>query len=302
LPESTEPNLPPDQPAPPRYVLRPPERSRRGKGFLAMCGTVIWPGIGHVIVGESKRGLGWFLISFTIAAAVWLALWFPFLVAALILLIPLEVITCLLCLFDAYRYGRKSQKHLMGSAIARYGAGLLLLLVAWFAGPKKVNEKLQDHIVTLIQLNSISMEPMIQPKDLVLCNKRVFPQRGDIALVLEPEHGRRFVERVVGFPGDIVEIVQTVLHVNGQPVASPSGVTYTSYDVLNHRMTGPGCEGHPIKLGPDEYFCLGDKSTNANDARYWPALPGHQRGAITADRIIGKIGCICWPPNRWRMF
>jgi signal peptidase I len=55
-----------------------------------------------------------------------------------------------------------------------------------------------------------------------------------------------------------------------------------------------GTPQRPMRLGPDEYFMLGDNSYRALDARFW--------GPVKREAIIGTATLIYWPPSRWRIF
>jgi signal peptidase I len=158
------------------------------------------------------------------------------------------------------------------------------------------------YIVEAFVMPTRSMLPAVAPGDRVLCHKRLPYARWRVMVLREPERGEFVIKRLVGMPGDTIEIANSVLHINGNPVASPPGVTYVSDAVNNYHINGPGCEGHPIRLGPDEYYFLGDNSPISADARFWNALPGHQRGALTPDRIVGTVTYTYWPPSRWRKF
>lgn len=127
------------------------------------------------------------------------------------------------------------------------------------------------------------------------------PQRGDVVIFntrgISPslvKGDSLFVKRVVGIPGDKVSINPPSVLVNGVKLAEPeifkriaecsNGYAgYTSMGLL-------GQAGDEIALGEDEYFVLGDNSTNSLDGRFF--------GAIKRDAILGKVVWIYWPPDR----
>jgi signal peptidase I len=111
-----------------------------------------------------------------------------------------------------------------------------------------------------------------------------------------------FPGRVVGLPGEKVEIVNGGIVVDGKAVPTPGGLG--PYVELHFgALPGVGVEGHPITLGPDEYFMLGDNSPISYDGRVWQmAAPGHQRGAVPREDIEGKVTAIYFPLNRMRRF
>ena len=108
------------------------------------------------------------------------------------------------------------------------------------------------------------------------------------------------VNRLIGLPGEQVELLEGKVYIDGKPVATPPGIG--NYD-SNPRYPAPrnGCQGNPIRLGPDEYYVLGDNSPISNDSRYWKAgSPGHQPGTIGRADIIGVATYTYWPPSHWR--
>ena len=108
------------------------------------------------------------------------------------------------------------------------------------------------------------------------------PQRGDIVVFKYPDDpSQNFVKRVIGLPGDVVEIKAGVTYVNGEVLDEP---------YLNEPP-------YPRDFGPYEvpeghYFMMGDNRNNSNDSRYWKST------YVPREYVLGKALFVYWPLNR----
>ncbi len=108
------------------------------------------------------------------------------------------------------------------------------------------------------------------------------PQRGEIIVFHYPRDPTRdFVKRVIGIPGDRVEIRGSDVIVNGQTLAEP----YIS-------RADPS-DMSPVVVQDGEYFVLGDNRSRggSNDSRNW--------GTVPEEHILGKVWVVYWPPEKW---
>lgn len=140
---------------------------------------------------------------------------------------------------------------------------------------------------TTIQSISVvgpSMEPNFENGQRLLVNKLVYrlhgPQRGDVIVFYPPVKPEAFIKRVIGLPGDIVEVRNRVVYLNGKP-----------QDETAYIKNPPRDDFPPYKVPPGAYFVLGDNRTNSDDSR---------RGwVVSRHSIIGKAWVTIWPPDRW---
>lgn len=130
-----------------------------------------------------------------------------------------------------------------------------------------------------------SMVPTIKAGDRLLVNKFIYyfkkPARGDIVVFKPPEelHAESdYVKRVIGLPGEKVEIKNNKLYINDQEMKEP---------YLTKSMIG---DFGPTIVPKNCLFMMGDNRNNSLDSRYWGAW-------LTEDRVIGKAFCIYWPFN-----
>jgi signal peptidase I len=92
-------------------------------------------------------------------------------------------------------------------------------------------------------------------------------ERGDVVVFKQPgEPEIDFIKRVIGLPGDIVELRDGYLHVNEERLDEP----YVNDD---YRRADPKKNFGPIQVRPDHYFVLGDHRNQSADSRFWGEVP-----------------------------
>ncbi len=103
------------------------------------------------------------------------------------------------------------------------------------------------------------------------------PQRGDVVIFHAPIDLRRdFVKRVVGLPGEQVEIREQGVYVDGKLLQE---LYLEGLDIT--RLMGR------LNLNEGEYFVMGDNRRGSNDSRDW--------GPVPIDNVIGRVWCVYWP-------
>lgn len=144
-----------------------------------------------------------------------------------------------------------------------------------------------------------SMLPTLQINDRLIVDKLSYnfraPQRGDIvvfaptdALAKENFHDA-FIKRVVGLPGDKVELKGGKVYVNGK-VLKENYVEKGQETVVDVCPAGrPAYLSKAVTVPPNSYLVLGDNRRNSYDGRCW--------GIVPRDRIIGKASVRFWPLN-----
>ncbi len=132
-----------------------------------------------------------------------------------------------------------------------------------------------------IRVEGSSMEPSLHHGEFVVVNRLAYrfdqPQRGDIVVFHFPlDNGRRFIKRVVGESGDVVQIRGGQVFINGDLLHEPYISSPPSYD-------------GEWRVGREQVFVLGDNRNNSSDSQNWGMLP--------LDEIIGKAVLVYWPPE-----
>ncbi|MBN1161587.1 MAG: signal peptidase I [Dehalococcoidales bacterium] len=132
-----------------------------------------------------------------------------------------------------------------------------------------------------------SMEPSLSQGQRVVVVKAVYwfgePQRGDVVVFRAPnDSDEEYIKRIIGLPGDTVEIVQGTVFVNGFRLDEP----YVDGRFFTYSLT-------ERTVPEDNYFVLGDNRDVSNDS--------HRGWFLPRDNIIGKAWLVTWPPSDWGM-
>ena len=137
--------------------------------------------------------------------------------------------------------------------------------------------------VDSFKVYGVSMLPTIQPDEYIIVNKAVYsihePQRGDIIVFESPREPKDLIKRIIGLPGDTIEIRNRAVFVNGTALSEP------------YIAERPNYELHPSQIPPEEYFVLGDNRNHSADSRVGWTVP--------RQNIIGKAWITYWPPRLW---
>jgi signal peptidase I len=114
--------------------------------------------------------------------------------------------------------------------------------------------------------------------------------------VVERGQPNTLVKRVIGLPGERVQIRNGCIEINGEPLELPDDmpdIYYTS-NTYSTAPYGVWPDDEYSLIPDDHYFLLGDNSGSSRDGRYWGFVPN--------EHIIGRVSAIWWPPPRWRDF
>lgn len=129
-----------------------------------------------------------------------------------------------------------------------------------------------------------SMEPNLHNNERLIIEKITYrlrePERGDIVVIRPPQHTSiPLIKRVIGLPGDMVEIKLNQVYINGEPLEEE----YLEQPTLGHMPAQLVPEGHVLVLG--------DNRRASNDSRSF--------GMVPYEDIIGRAWLRYWPPDRF---
>ena len=152
---------------------------------------------------------------------------------------------------------------------------------------------------------SSNVDERVFSADRFLVAKFLAPHRWDTVAFQYPEDPTTlYVMRLVGLPGETIQIEDGAVWANGKELTPPDslrGIEYLS-ELPGTYTDLWGSKDNPALLGDDEYFVLGDFSAQSKDSRLWEqGAPGHSPFAVPASHIDGIVTHIYWPPQRWRV-
>lgn len=138
-------------------------------------------------------------------------------------------------------------------------------------GSMEPNLLVGDHLI----VNKMIFSPAVSSVESALLPKREI-RRGDVVVFKYPEEPERdFIKRVIGLPGDRLELRRKTIYINGEPLTEPyAHLTEPSSE--SAAVTGDLREFYgPVSVPPNQYFMMGDNRDNSQDSRYWGFLPAH---------------------------
>ncbi len=167
-------------------------------------------------------------------------------------------------------------------------------------------------VVKNFKVEGTSMEPTLHDNEFLLVDKAVYwsvnpaaaqrffpnakveegtgrvylfhgPQRGDIIVFRYPhDPSRDFIKRVIGLPGDVVEVRNEHVYVNGRALVEP------------YILAAPRYTMAPVRVPPGQYFVLGDNRNDSSDSHVWGTVPWYD--------IVGQAWVSYWPLGDWQFF
>jgi len=183
---------------------------------------------------------------------------------------------------------------------------------------------IRTFIIQAFKIPSGSMKPTLIVGDHLLVNKFIYgiripivdrfliqfkkPKRGDILVFKWPkDESKDFIKRVIGIEGDIIEIRNDILYVNGQKVVTEYVDKYNDNDISEADRHEEYIENNrhyildqyvsyedfgPVTVPENSIFVMGDNRDNSQDSRYW--------GFVALNKVKGKALIIYWSWPSWK--
>jgi len=267
------------EPSSPSAVSADPPRPLRR--VLAFVASLITPGAGHVLRGHTRRGFAW---AFGMAA---LELVLVFLMpvgwATIVIMAMIGALALLACALDTLWLAGTTPSWAI--VLASWTA---LLIFGGITGEQTASYY-TEHYLQAFTIPSASMEPTLARGDYVVTDKSAYrtrgPGRGDIVVFTSPlDERRHLVKRIVGVPGDRIEIRGRQVFVNGTALEEPYVAPAPEAPSSGRCVYAFGCD--PTFVPVDSYFVMGDNRDRSHDSRHW--------GLVRRARIVGRVLAIYW--------
>jgi signal peptidase I len=140
-----------------------------------------------------------------------------------------------------------------------------------------------------IVVDGVSMIPTLEDREKLIVNKAIFfisePKRGDI-IVFHATEDKNWIKRVIGEPGDTVEVRDDTLYINDEKVDEPY------LDVSKTLASGILTNDFYAEVPEDHIFVMGDNRQNSKDSRII--------GPIPIDSVFGRAEFVFWPITGFR--
>lgn len=269
------------------------------KAWLAALLSFVCPGLGQLYNGQ----LNWCLIAFSVSL-VFSVLGTVFFFGSLSQIFSMMMLGLVLDVFFSVHAFRSAKK--IGSMVLKkYQSRWMYILFALFlfGFPDGFGYLIPSRLLSF-QIPSASMVPTLLVGDRLVADGWSYwkgdPQRGDVVVFLYPkDESIRYVKRLIGLPGDRVELRGGVLYINGTEISQkkldvpPVIEAGQTFDVLEEDLMGVkhiiyrarnsfvANDFGPVLISEGKYFFMGDNRDRSSDSRFW--------GQVTRKAIVGKM-------------
>lgn len=176
---------------------------------------------------------------------------------------------------------KKNMKKEILSWVLTLGAAVVIALV------------IRTFLFEPIRVDGSSMNDTLADKEIMFVSKPEYlfgePQLGDVVICRYPGRTEYFVKRLMGGPGDVIEVKNNVTYRNGEIVDEP---------YLTSDRNDNGFSMAAFTLGENEYFVMGDNRDNSHDSRNYYGYDSP--AALTRDQIIGHVRFVLFPFDKIR--
>lgn len=256
--------------------------------LAAVAFSIISPGLGQIYNGQFKKGIIYAIITILILIFYYImGVYFIGFIISLFILIC----WCLFIIFDSLITSSRI-KYIELNEYNKWYIYLFFIVAITFTS--FTAETLLKGI-TSYSIPARSMQQTFLKGDYLISNNFAYgwktpfsnkgwllidkPHRGDVAVfIFPPDPSKEYIKRVIGLPGDRVQIIDKQVFINGQLLETPQAVFRDTAIIPSSKTTRDNFG--PVTVPPDSYFVLGDNRDQSYDSRFW--------GFVPLDLIRGK--------------
>jgi len=271
------------------------EDQKKRRPIVALFLSLLTFGLGQIYNGQLKKAVSFYLAECLLVATLLFSdLFFSFFGMIMFLLIGFSIglFSMLEALWSAIR--------LKGISLKKYNRWYyylgIIFLNLFIIAPITESVFKPDLPIKAYRIPSGAMSPAIEIGDHIVVNKKAFekhsPKRGDIVVFQYPvDPSQDFIERVVGLPGEILEMRNKKVFVNNRLLEEPY-VRHTDPHIIPAQV-GPRDNFGPITVPDNSLFVMGDNRDESFDSRFW--------GFVDASALKGRALYIYWSKSKSRI-
>jgi signal peptidase I len=279
----------------------------RRRWWIAGLFSYLVPGLGQVYNGQATRGL-----LFNFIFTTWGGILFGFVfrllnrppdgtgILFLFVLFAVSLLIHLAVIIDSIASAAKRDSKFSLKPYNKPAVYLAVLVVS-FAVDFSISSALREHVIKPFKIPTGSMEPTLVPGDFLLSNQLFFtdhnPGRGDVVIYKSPQDGKTdFIKRIVGVPGDTIDIEGGRVRIDGRSVEEP--YVKPVDPVPSGDISGGAGHSGPLVIPMDQYYVLGDNRDHSLDSRQVGPIPRHSIKGKPMVIYFSSSGLFKWRPGR----
>jgi len=187
------------------------------------------------------------------------------------------------CVVDAALIAKRNNKNYNPAKYNRWFVYVGYVVITGIVAQMCTSYIVTPHLIQAYKMPTGSMEPTLLVGDRVLINKHIYkagePKRGEVIVFKYPlRPDIPYVKRLIGMPGDTVEMVGRTVYINGKPIKENYAQYVNPCSIHDHYG--------PYRVPSDQYFVMGDNRDNSQDSRFW--------GFVPRKNLLGKAQNIYW--------
>lgn len=264
-------------------IVRDAQRSKRRPWVAGVLNAFAAP-LGYVYVAELKRGLAVWLTVLAATGSGMLLMTRPHGLLSIGIVVAIPLLGWALVVGDAWRLASRKRADWHPGPTNRWfvylAVGVMLVAIG-----ELVPSVMRSYLVRAYRIPSSAMRPTLVPGDHILVDNwsylRADPARYHVVVFEAPQSpGRFFIKRIVGLPGEIIEMQGDRILINGQQLQDDIERAGAAATDAARREESFG----PVRIPDGQYFLLNENGDARSDSRSWGTVP--RRNILGAARSI----------------